>query len=130
MDSLAGYSPRNLIDKLGYKRGDFVTPFQAPDWFIDELSSHEVILVADLPASWAHAFFVTKDELLNYLETTDLALIEKGLWVSWPKKASKVETDLTEQDFRDQILPLGWVDTKVCAIDETWSGLKFLRRKA
>jgi len=52
------------------------------------------------------------------------------LWVSWPKKSSKLNIDLTEQDLRDAILPTGWVDVKVCAIDEDWSGLKFLKRKA
>jgi hypothetical protein len=64
-----------------------------------------------------------------FLDSIDLGDIEKGLWVSWPKKSSGVKTDLTEQAFRDAILPLGWVDTKVVAIDQTWSALKFLRRK-
>jgi hypothetical protein len=50
------------------------------------------------------------------------------LWVAWPKKASGVPTDLTENVLRDMLLPTGWVDTKVCAVDETWSGLKFLKR--
>jgi hypothetical protein len=51
------------------------------------------------------------------------------VWVAWPKKASGVATDLTENVVREIGLPLGWVDVKVCAIDETWSGLKFYRRK-
>ena len=51
------------------------------------------------------------------------------IWLSWPKKSSPLYVDLTEQDFRNHILPLGWVDVKVCAVDEDWSGLKFLRRK-
>ncbi len=52
------------------------------------------------------------------------------LWISWPKKTSKVATDLTEDVVRGLGLPLGLVDVKVCAVDETWSGLKFVRRKA
>jgi hypothetical protein len=50
--------------------------------------------------------------------------------VAWPKRSSGVATDLTEDAFRDELLPSGWVDTKVCAVDETWSGLRFVLRKA
>jgi len=58
------------------------------------------------------------------------SVVEGGMiWVSWPKKASPLFRDLTEQDFRDHILPLGWVDVKVCAVDADWSGLKFLKRR-
>ena len=52
------------------------------------------------------------------------------IWVSWPKKASKVPTDITEDTIRDVCLPMGLVDVKVCAIDATWSGLKLMKRKA
>jgi hypothetical protein len=52
------------------------------------------------------------------------------LWVAWPKKSSGVKTDVTEDVVREVVLPGGWVDVKVCAVDETWSGLKLLRRKA
>ena len=52
-----------------------------------------------------------------------------ALWVSWPKKASKLFIDLTEDGLREVLLPTGWVDVKVCAVDADWSGLKFLRRK-
>ena len=51
------------------------------------------------------------------------------IWVAWPKKSSGVVTDLTENEFRTLVLPSGWVDVKVCAIDDTWSGLKFVLRK-
>jgi hypothetical protein len=50
------------------------------------------------------------------------------VWVAWPKKSSGVATDLTENVLRDVLLPTGWVDVKVCAIDQTWSGLKFVKR--
>ncbi len=52
-----------------------------------------------------------------------------SLWIAWPKRSSGVETDITEDTLRDVILPLGLVDTKVCAIDQTWSGLRFVIRK-
>ena len=53
-----------------------------------------------------------------------------ALWVAWPKRASKVETDMTEDVVREIALPMGWVDTKVCAIDATWSGLRLTRRRS
>ena len=83
----------------------------------------------DLPATHAHLFFASRRELQDFLNEYDINQVEKTVWFSWPKKASGVKTDLTEQSFRDAILPLGWVDTKVAAVDDTWSGLKFLRRK-
>jgi hypothetical protein len=55
--------------------------------------------------------------------------INSVVWVSWPKKASKVPTDITEDVIREICLPMGWVDVKVCAVDETWSGLKLVVRK-
>ena len=70
-----------------------------------------------------------KAELAEFLQEYDLRQIEKSLWVSWLKKASKQRTDLAENDIRAAILPLGWVDTKVASVDADWSGLKFLRRK-
>lgn len=125
---MAGYSGKSLVDKLGYKLGDSVFVFGTPQNFAEYLSE-EGMFPAPLPATWAHGFFRAQVEIRIFLDSVDLKKIEKGLWVSWPKKASGVETDITEQTFRDMILPLGWVDTKVAAIDETWSGLKFLRRK-
>lgn len=128
MNSL-GYSGKPLIEKLGYLAGDSVFLFGAPDEFSDYLLSEGVIDTLSLPASWAHGFFKSQAEVMVFLDSITFDQIEKGFWVSWPKKASGIDTDLTEQTFRDMILPLGWVDTKVAAIDETWSGLKFLRRK-
>jgi hypothetical protein len=76
--------------------------------------------------------FVTKRPQLE----KDISRLVSGLppdgvlWIAWPKKASNVPTDLTDEVVREIILPAGWVDTKVCAIDPTWSGLKFMLRKA
>jgi hypothetical protein len=125
----AGYSGKGLIEKLGYKPLDTVYIFEAPLEFKRYLKDESVIATAGLPAHWAHGFFISQRQLHDFLDSIDLDDIEKAFWASWPKKASGVSTDLTEQTFRDTILPLGWVDIKVAAVDETWSGLKFTRRK-
>jgi hypothetical protein len=80
---------------------------------------------------FALLFVKSAAELRKTLAPLFQRVAEGGMvWVSWPKKASGVATDLTEDVVRQAGLPLGWVDVKVCAIDETWSGLKFYRRKA
>jgi hypothetical protein len=68
---------------------------------------------------------------LNKKIDTALARVADGgfLWISWPKKSSSLYKDLTEGDLRDVVLPTGWVDVKVCAVDADWSGLKFMRRR-
>lgn len=125
----AGYSGKPLVAKLGYKPGDTVFLAGAPAPFAAHLRAESVEPVEALPATWCHGFFTESDDARAFLAATPLEGIEKGLWVSWPKRASKVPTDLTEQRFRDLILPTGWVDVKVAAVDEVWSGLEFLRRK-
>lgn len=127
---MAGYSATPLLKKLGYEPGQTVCMINQPGWFRKELRTGGVIPAPILPANWAHGFFSSRTELEKFLDSIDLNQIEKGLWVSWPKKSSGTKTDLTEQTFRDLILPTGWVDIKVAAIDDTWSGLKFTRRKA
>lgn len=127
---MAGYSDTPLIKKLGYQANDTIYALFAPQWFRQELRAEGIVVVDKLPAVWAHLFFENEAAVKDFIKTTDLSLIEKALWVSWPKKSSSIQTNLTEQTFRDLILPLGWVDIKVAAIDDTWSGLKFVRRKA
>jgi hypothetical protein len=124
---MSGYSGTPLLKKLGYQPGQTIHTFAAPEWFKQELQKGDV-KESNLPTDWAHGFFMNQAALEKFLDIHPLEDIYKGLWVSWPKKAAKVETDLTEQTFRDLILPLGWVDIKVAAIDDTWSGLKFTRR--
>ena len=76
------------------------------------------------------AFFTARADVTKRWPTLTGAVGPHGVvWVAWPKKASGVATDLTEDTFRDLLLPTGWVDVKVCAIDDTWSGLKFVLRK-
>jgi len=126
----AGYSDKSLIEKLGYSPGEKVYLFNAPEDFKNYLEENRVIVSNDLPTHWVHGFFRAKIELAIFLDMKVVEKSQKGVWVSWPKKTSGVQTYLTEQTFRDYLLPLGWVDTKVTAIDDTWSGLKFLRRKS
>ena len=125
----SGYSAKPLVQKLGYLPGDLVLLFDAPDDIATYLNTENITCTGTTPATWLHAFFTTKSDAERFIEQTALGTIEKGLWFSWPKRASHVPTDLTEQTFRDLLLPMGWVDTKVAAIDQTWSGLKFLRRR-
>jgi hypothetical protein len=83
----------------------------------------------DLPA--AHLFHTKASALAADLKALRTKLAANGMvWVSWPKKAAKVETDITEDVIRKVALPMGYVDVKVCAVDETWSGLKLVIRKS
>jgi hypothetical protein len=86
---------------------------------------------ADPPRAFIHLFVTTKAELTSQLPAMRRELAQDGtIWVSWPKKAAKVTTDLTEDAIRAVALPLGLVDVKVCAVDATWSGLKLVIRVA
>ena len=85
----------------------------------------------EAPIDAAHIFVTEGAELDAKLKQLLPLLSPSGfIWVSWPKKASKVPTDITEDVVRDVCLPMGLVDVKVCAVDETWSGLKLTKRKA
>lgn len=99
-------------------------------------------LVAPLPAgakitatvlrepAFVHVFNTSCVELTRHLERLRKRIAQDGVvWVSWPKKAAKVETDITEDTIRAVALPMGFVDVKVCAVDDTWSGLKLVIRK-
>ncbi len=120
----------DLIKKLGYSMGDTVMSIGEPDWFSTNLTIHGIINSRELPATWVHIFVDSDAEFEAIFHSLALEDIEKGIWISWPGKTSGAKTDITEDTLREVILPLGWVDTKVAAIDETWSGLKFLRRKS
>ena len=79
----------------------------------------------------AHIFVTRRSELAELLGKLRKLLAPNGmLWVSWPKKAAKVDTDVTEEVVREEALPLGLVDVKVCAVDRVWSGLKLVIRKS
>jgi hypothetical protein len=132
---LAGYSSRSVVEKLGITPGTDVILLGGPPGYaaiVGELPSGAVIKTR-LPAGGArfiHQFARLRIELEAAFPRAAKALAEDGtLWVSWPKKSAKLGTDLTEDVVRAIGLPLGLVDVKVCAVDEVWSGLKFVRRK-
>lgn len=126
-----GYSGTPLAKKLGYKPEMRAAVVDAPDGYAGWLEP--------LPDGVA---FGADDPELVHLFTTERAVLEAALthwrtalrpdgmvWVSWPKKASKVPTDITEDVIREVCLPLGFVDVKVCAVSDVWSGLKLMVRK-
>ena len=130
----AGYFGTPLAKKLNLRDGQRVWFHAMPDSVQEEIGEYALDLhfVAD-PAEGidaAHVFVTRRDELETLLSQLRNQIAKDGqIWVSWPKKAAKVETDITEDTIREVALPMGLVDTKVCAVDETWSGLKLVIRK-
>jgi hypothetical protein len=129
----AGYSTRSLSEKLGIKPGMAVVVLHAPAGYPALLGTLPpgVTLRSRLPAtaSFIHQFSARRKELSDNFPNLARSLTDDGtLWVSWPKRASNVETDLDENVVREMGLKEGLVDVKVCAVDEVWSGLKFVRR--
>ncbi|HSX16259.1 MAG TPA: hypothetical protein VLF40_05695 [Candidatus Saccharimonadales bacterium] len=126
---MATNADKSLASKLGFEPGDTVYVETTPDWYSDFIDAAGLDMEPGLPATHAHIFCEHEAELVDFLENNDLHDLEKSLWISWPKKSSGMQTDLGEDEIRAAVLPLGWVDVKVAAVDDTWSGLKFLRRK-
>jgi len=131
----AGYSGTKLIAKLGFRPGMTVAAIDPPEAYRALLGPEEDALDwvegLDGPRAAVHVFATSRERLTALLPLAMAAIRPAGaIWVSWPKKASKVETDLTEDAIRALALPLGLVDVKVCAVDATWSGLKLVIRKA
>ena len=130
----AGYSGTPLAKKLGLRDGQRAWFDAMPESVADEIGEYalDLTLVAD-PAKGidaAHVFVTERRDLETKLAALRRQIASNGqVWVSWPKKASKVPTDLAEDTIREVALPMGFVDTKVCAVDETWSGLKLVIRK-
>ena len=131
---MAGYSKTPLAQKLGIKPGTKVAALNPP-------ASYRKLL-APLPAdvsftekpsagsNFVHLFVRDRRTLEKELKRLRKLLDDAGvLWISWPKKASGVTSDITEDVIRDVCLPLGFVDVKVCAVDEIWSGLKLMIRR-
>lgn len=129
----SGYSGTPLAKKLGIKPGFRIKLVNQP--------KHYFALLGDLPAgiklvkdrttkkNLIHYFTTSASELQTDIRDLRSEMAEDGaLWISWPKKAAKVETDVTEDIVRDIALKDGLVDVKVCAVDEVWSGLKLVIR--
>jgi hypothetical protein len=129
---MAGYSGTPLWRKLGIRPGDTVTLLDAPPGFtIDDLPEGvEIRRAARGQAAVIVAFHTARSTLAHRFQTLLRALeVDGGLWVAWPKRSSGMPTDITEDVVREVALPTGMVDNKVCAIDETWSGLRLVLRK-
>ena len=131
---MAGYSGTPLPQKLGIKPGTIVVAIDAPD--------HYRKLLAPIPSGvnfgtrpvgntkFVHVFVKERGALLKHLQSLRQKIADDAVvWVSWPKKSSGVPTNVTEDVIRAVALPLGFVDIKVCAVDETWSGLKLMIRR-
>ncbi|HEX2642290.1 MAG TPA: DUF3052 family protein [Thermoanaerobaculia bacterium] len=131
---MAGYSGTPLAKKLGIKEGSQVLLLGAPDTYRDLLAPlpEGVEFAPHLTDSTdiVHIFSTRRPELHNALLDLRSRIKPAGtVWVSWPKKSTKVPTDITEDTVREIALPLGFVDVKVCAVDDVWSGLKLVIRK-
>lgn len=128
---MAGYSGRSIVQKLGIKPGFCIFVDGAPASYgeiVGELPA-ETTIASRLKASldMVHLFAMQAASLRKKLPACREAIAPDGMvWVSWPKKSSGVATDVTENVVRDTALSLGLVDIKVCAIDDTWSGLKLV----
>ncbi|MFG1608029.1 DUF3052 family protein [Actinoplanes sp. NPDC049265] len=133
---MAGYSGTPLHRKLGIRPGHRVALLDAPAGFegtLDGLPGDVVIrhgLAADAPIDVIVLFVTERHELRARLDEVRRGMAQNGgFWVAWPKRASKVPTDVTEDVVREVALPTGLVDNKVCAIDEIWSGLRLVIRR-
>jgi len=130
----AGYSGTPLARKLGIGEGAKVFAKNAPDDYARLLEpippdvAFETRLSKDTDV--IHVFNDRRAGLKAELEALRTSIrSDAAVWVSWPKKTSKVPTDITEDTIRELALPLGFVDVKVCAVSEVWSGLKLVIRK-
>lgn len=126
-----GYSGTPLVKKLSLKPGLAVWFHSMPQSVRGEIGDAGFLERRDPQGvDAAHLFTTERTEMERLLALLRHAIAPAGfVWVSWPKKASKVPTDITEGTIREIALPMGWVDMKVCAVDAVWSGLKLMIRK-
>jgi hypothetical protein len=130
---MAGNSGTPLARKLGIEEGQTVGILNMPNYYeleLGELPPDVELHRTELPADIFVVFADRSDEAERGFQRAVTYLPSDGaIWMLWPKKSSGVETDLTEQTLRDLFLPTGMVDNKVIAVDDTWSGLRFVVRK-
>jgi hypothetical protein len=136
---MAGYSGTPLAKKLGIKPGFSLALAQAPKGFEETLEAlpKDVKPTRGLrgksPINVMVVFVTRRSDLEKQFSRCTARLSDSpgsGLWIAWPKKSSGIPTDITEDTLREVGLPSGLVDNKVCAIDDTWSGLRFVHRRA
>lgn len=132
------YSGKPLAGKLGMKPGMTLLAVGAPAHYPTLVGGVDGVKVSDLapadlpaPAHDVVHLFCRDAATLGAHAKAALACVAEGgaLWISWPKKGSPLHVDLTEDGVREVLLPLGWVDVKVCAVDSDWSGLRFVKRR-
>ena len=131
---MAGYSGTPLAKKLGIKPGSRLFAVNAPADYaalVDPLPENVTFARTNADElDVVHLFTKTRSELIKLIDRYKTKIKQNGtIWVSWPKKASGIPTEITEDTVREIALPLGLVDIKVCAVDDTWSGLKLVIRK-
>ena len=134
MHPVAGYSGTPLAKKLGIVEGTRFAVRAAPDGFAATLGAlpvgAEQLARVRAPLDVVVAFFTARAKLVAAWPALTRAVTPAGVvWVAWPKRSSGVPTDITENALREDLLSSGWVDNKVCAIDDTWSGLRFALRR-
>jgi hypothetical protein len=128
---VAGYSGTPLSKKLGIKEGTTLALLHTPPGVLTEMPPGVVVKHQSRGrADVVVAFFTRRKEFERRLGALATMIFPAGgLWIAWPKRTSGVETDMTEHAVRELALPRGLVDNKVCAIDETWSGLRVVWRR-
>jgi hypothetical protein len=131
---VAGYSGTPLPTKLGIREGARVMLLHAPEGFDDTLGrlpdGVQVVRRLSGSADVTVAFVDRRAHLEAAIERLERTIFPGGgLWIAWPKRTSKVPTDMTEDVVREVVLPRGLVDNKVCAIDDVWSGLRVVWRR-
>jgi hypothetical protein len=131
---MAGYSGTPLARKLGIIENDRVVTIGAPDDYDRMLApvpdGVRFSTRIGTDPRFVHVFTRSREQLEQRLVALRQQILDDGMvWISWPKKSSGVGTDVTEDVIRELALPLGFVDVKVCAVDETWSGLKLVIRR-
>jgi len=130
---MAGYSGTPLVKKLGVKENTKAAFVNAPDGYEKTLELPGALIVSSRskkPLDFVQLFVRTRHELENKFPQYSAKLNPTAMfWISWPKKSSGIPIDVTEDVIREIALPLGFVDIKVCAVDEIWSGLKLMIRR-
>ncbi|ODP37408.1 DUF3052 family protein [Sphingomonas turrisvirgatae] len=130
----AGYSTTPLADKLGFKPGMRVFVVDMPDSVRDAVALNDLgLTLLAAPSTGidaAHIFVADREALAREVAALRQLIAPSGfIWVSWPKQAARIDTDVTEDTVREVALPLELVDVKVCAVDDSWSALKLMIRK-
>jgi hypothetical protein len=129
---MAGYSGTPLVRKLGIKEHYRVVVLGAPPGFVLDLPDGATSRLRLTSHADVVLFFTTdRARLQKHIQALGAAVAPTGaVWVVWPKRAARVPTDMTENVVREVAIPLGLVDTKVCAVDDTWSGLRLVWRRS